>query len=49
MSFSYSYRLNAFGWVASQLLKEDNAKTGDEGVGNYGMPSVQFIPFLTSD
>jgi hypothetical protein len=32
-----SYRLNVFGWVASEALKEDNAKAGDPGVGNYGI------------
>lgn len=33
---SLNYRLNGFGWMASDELKADNADAGDTGVGNYG-------------
>lgn len=32
-----SYRLGAFGFLASEDLREDNSKNGDDGVGNYGI------------
>ena len=34
---SSSYRLGILGFLASSALKEDNAKAGDMGVGNYGI------------
>jgi hypothetical protein len=43
MSFN-SYRLNVFGWVASELLKEDNLKAGDLGVDDYDKSPT--IPIL---
>ena len=33
---TFSYRLGLFGFGASELLREDNAAAGEEGVGNYG-------------
>src|SRR5258705_8366773 len=33
---SLNYRLNGFGWLASDELNADNEKAGDAGVGNYG-------------
>lgn len=33
----YSYRLGAFGYLASKDIQEDNASAGDQGVGNYGI------------
>jgi carboxylesterase type B len=33
---SLNYRLNGFGWMASDELKADNENAGDPGVGNYG-------------
>jgi carboxylesterase type B len=32
-----SYRLGAFGFLASDAIKEDNKASGDSGVGNYGI------------
>ena len=32
-----SYRLGAFGFLASDSLKEDNEASGDHGCGNYGI------------
>jgi carboxylesterase type B len=32
-----SYRLGAFGFLASDAIKEDNETSGDQGVGNYGI------------
>jgi carboxylesterase type B len=32
-----SYRLGAFGFLASEELKRDNAEAGDHGFGNYGL------------
>ena len=40
-----SFRLGLFGFGASELLREDNAASGEEGVGNYGKWD-QFHPFL---
>ncbi|KAI5121800.1 hypothetical protein M0805_009792 [Coniferiporia weirii] len=34
---SVNYRLGLFGFGASELLREDNAAAGEEGVGNYGL------------
>jgi carboxylesterase type B len=33
---SLNYRLNGFGWLASDELRADNEEAGDVGVGNYG-------------
>ncbi|KAM0123529.1 hypothetical protein ACHAP3_011064 [Botrytis cinerea] len=38
---SLNYRLSAFGWLASEQLRQDNAKSGGTGVGNYGLEWVQ--------
>ncbi|KIM93632.1 hypothetical protein OIDMADRAFT_137248 [Oidiodendron maius Zn] len=32
-----NYRLGAFGFLASEELKKDNAEAGDHGFGNYGL------------
>ncbi|PVH84303.1 alpha/beta-hydrolase [Cadophora sp. DSE1049] len=32
-----NYRLGAFGFLASDAIREDNEATGDQGVGNYGI------------
>jgi hypothetical protein len=32
-----SYRLGAFGFLASTAIREDNEAAGDSGVGNYGI------------
>ncbi len=33
----HSYRLGAFGFLASKDLQVDNKEAGDSGVGNYGI------------
>lgn len=34
--YDLSYRMGAFGFLASQDLKDDNEAAGDGGCGNYG-------------
>lgn len=36
-SLLYSYRLGAFGFLASEAIRDDNEKSGDGGAGNYGI------------
>lgn len=47
LTLTYSFRLGLFGFGASDLLREDNAAVGEEGVGNYGMSQQSQIKFTT--